>query len=387
MIRLPFAGNVLPQNRMNNPLYKTYTGFLPRPNDDPLSPNLEPLNNYKAFQEPGHVHNKLYGNRVDYNHSDKHRFFFRWSWFHFVEKNGGWLYETFPGLQDDFKTRENTSGTLDWTYTADARTVLNFQAGGTDFLESLPKPINAQYKPSGVGLPAYMDQKCANDCALPIVDFAGYTSLGKPLANPVHWRQLNGKVNLTRVMGAHTLRAGFDTRQHFRSNRAPGAAAGQFGFSNLYTRRADDTSVYPAGDLGLSWAAFALGIPSSMVVDTNDDYAAHNPYHSWYVQNAWRVTRKPDSQLWASLRVGRRHHRALQPDDHYLRSGRPVADLGRRTGSLRRHGRWPKYPPALRRARRLELCAEPMARRELCSTARTCGCPACLRPGSSASTR
>jgi len=291
MIRLPFAGNVLPRNRMNNPLYQAYTGFLPRPNDDPLFPNLEPFNNYKAFQEPGHVHNKLFGNRIDYNHSDKHRFFGRWSWFHFIEKNGGWLYETFPGLQDDFKTRENLSATFDWTYAASARTVLNAQVGGTDFLESLPKPINAQYKPSSVGLPAYMDQKCGNDCALPIVDFTGYTSLGKPLANPVHWRQLSGKVNLTHIMGAHSLRAGFETRQHFRSNRAPGAAAGQFGFSNLYTRRADDTSVYPAGDLGLSWAAFALGIPSSMVVDTNDDYAAHNPYHSWYVQNSWRVNR------------------------------------------------------------------------------------------------
>ena len=38
-------------------------------------------------------------------------------------------------------------------------------------------------------------------------------------------------------------------------------------YTNLYTRAADDTTVYPAGNLGLSLAAFMLGLPQSFSID------------------------------------------------------------------------------------------------------------------------
>ena len=98
-------------------------------------------------------------------------------------------------------------------------------------------------------------------------------------------------VNVTRIQGTHTLSTGYNTRLHYHTKRNPGAAAGQFGFTNDFTRKADDTSVSPAGTLGLSWAAFMMGIPSSITVNSNADYAIYNPYHAVYVQDGWRITR------------------------------------------------------------------------------------------------
>ncbi len=96
---------------------------------------------------------------------------------------------------------------------------------------------------------------------------------------------------MTRVIGEHTLRFGADIRQAFRTSRDPGNSAGSFSFTNAYTRKNDDTSVAPAGDLGLSWAAFALGIPTTASIAVNDTLAAANHYYAAYVAETWRATR------------------------------------------------------------------------------------------------
>ena len=43
------------------------------------SANQEPLNNYRTAGDPDPITNQIFGTRLDYNLSDKHRFFFRFS--------------------------------------------------------------------------------------------------------------------------------------------------------------------------------------------------------------------------------------------------------------------------------------------------------------------
>jgi hypothetical protein len=113
--------------------------------------------------------------------------------------------------------------------------------------------------------------------------------LGGPTA--LYTRAIQEALNVTQVLGQHTLRFGVDIRQSFKTNTDPGQASGGFAFNNAYTRKNDDTAVAPAGDLGLSWAAFMMGIPSSVSVAQNDSYATASPYYAGYVQESWRVTR------------------------------------------------------------------------------------------------
>jgi hypothetical protein len=62
-------------------------------------------------------------------------------------------------------------------------------------------------------------------------------------------------------------------------------------FTNEFTRAADDTTVYPAQNLGLSWAAFMMGIPSEFEIDDNVTPDLQSPYYSVFGQDTWRAGR------------------------------------------------------------------------------------------------
>src|SRR5215471_18027483 len=73
-LRTPFPGNIVPQARMINPLYAAYVKLLPKPNT-PTPAGVEPFNNLKTQGDPDPITNSIWFNRIDYNMSEKHRFF------------------------------------------------------------------------------------------------------------------------------------------------------------------------------------------------------------------------------------------------------------------------------------------------------------------------
>jgi hypothetical protein len=86
------------------------------------------------------------------------------------------------------------------------------------------------------------------------------------------------------------MRFGTDIRRHSRTGFNPGASQGLFVFDNTYTRRYSDNSLYTPGTLGLNWAAFMLGIPTTSTINTPVDYSTVSPYYSGFFQEAWRAT-------------------------------------------------------------------------------------------------
>ncbi len=75
------------------------------------------------------------------------------------------------------------------------------------------------------------------------------------------------------------------------------------------------TASRPAASVGLDWAAFILGMPNEMVVDTNDTYALFSPYYSGFAQDTWRVNRNLTLTLGLRLEYERgateRYDRAI----------------------------------------------------------------------------
>ena len=75
-------------------------------------------------------------------------------------------------------------------------------------------------------------------------------------------------------------------------------------------------------DVGLGWAAFILGMPTTMSVDTNDTYALMSPYYAWYGQDTWRVTRNLTLTLGLRMEYERgateRYNRAISYFDPNL---------------------------------------------------------------------
>ncbi len=299
-IRDPFPGNVLPASRANNPAYNAYVKLLPTPNNDPSDPRREPVNNYVAVATPLNFQYAAFANRVDYQHSAEHRFFGRWSWNDYNEDRGDWTYESARGLHTSGLSRHNIGATVDWVWTVSANTVLDFAVAGNSFRDGNKITVPFQFKPSDVGLPGYIDAKAGPNVILPQMNFTGYQTIGRAVPTFTNYRMLTAKVDVSHVRGKHTLRAGFDARQHFRTGGGGGNTSGVFTFNNLYVRRNDDTFT-PAGDLGLSWAAFMLGIPSGISLATNDTFATHTPYYAGYVQDNWRLTKRLSLNLGLRL--------------------------------------------------------------------------------------
>ena len=296
-IRDPFPGNIIPRDRIRNPMYAFYTERMPLPYNDPTDPRSDPVNNYLASGMPNNVDYRSWNNRIDYYASDKHRFFFRWLKSNFVEDAQDYTYQTEPGLMAWDEKRPTLSGAADWTYAMSATTVLNASVDATRFLVQNQRLGTRKYKPTDVGLPAYLDQKCGDGCVLPRVIWPGMTAwsgdmvLSTAVDPGPQGRQQSLKFNASHVRNAHSLRAGIDFRQHYRTQiQNGGFTSGNFTFANTYVRK-DEDGFTPAATLGLTWAAFMLGIPSGMSIDTNDTFALMNPYYAWYAQDTWRVTR------------------------------------------------------------------------------------------------
>jgi hypothetical protein len=127
---------------------------------------------------------------------------------------------------------------------------------------------------------------------LPVVSIAGYQQLGKNAAEGYDTQNLQFTANMTHVRASHTLKFGTDMRRHSRTGFLPGASQGSYRFDSTYTRRYSDTALLTPGDLGLSWAAFMLGIPTTSTLNTPVDYATSSPYYSMFAQEAWRASSK-----------------------------------------------------------------------------------------------
>jgi Carboxypeptidase regulatory-like domain len=300
VIRDPFPNNRIPADRIVNPLYKLYTGFLPSPNTNPTASNQQPINNFYDTAQPDPLRSHVFGVRLDYNHSDRNRFFGRVSGSHFTEGAGDWTYESAPGLHALSRVRKTWAGTGNWTR-VQGDTVIDGQIGVNRFLETDQRLGLKEYTPGSIGLPAYMDEFCkargdfggVTACQLPRIGFGGTTSafyqvLGDNSGTFDQGTHYQGQLNVSQVRGSHTLRGGGDYRRHERFRNFPGNASGNFTFDNTYTRLADDTT--GAANLGLNWAAFMLGIPTRVEAEMTASSLASNHWFGTFFQDTWRVS-------------------------------------------------------------------------------------------------
>lgn len=312
-IRTMFPNNVIPRSRMVNPAYNRIRDFYPLPNVA-IPSGLDPVNNYLASQTPYNWDYYAYSNRVDYNLSDKWRMFGRWSINNFgPEDRGDWTYETARGMNLNGLVRNNKGGNVDVIYTQSPTTFWNLNVAMNQFREGNVRPFPESFKPSEIGLPSYLDQKAGALTMLPQMNVTGMSTISPGGVGVfTRTRIMTAKLEMTHIRGKHTLRAAFDNRNMFRAGGGGGNTSGNFVFNNQWTRRNDDGNT-PAANLSHGWAAFALGIPASMAIATNDTFAMHNPYYGWFIQDTWRVTPK------LTLNLGLRNEYERGPTERYDR--------------------------------------------------------------------
>jgi hypothetical protein len=292
VVRDPFPNNQVP---ILNPLYKFYLPLFPLPNNPAGIVNAEGQNNYLASQTPFNWDYSAFSNRIDWNFSHRHRSFVRWSYNHFLEDRSDWTYETARGLHTNGLVRKNIGATIDHVFLQSSTMIWNVSLAYNRFTEgNVRSAIQRSLSPASVGLPAYLQERAQkNGCTLlPRLEFStgSYTDMGVTCGGFTNYSIGTLRGELTKLWGTHSVKTGVDLRRHYRSNIPGGNTSGQFSFRNSFVRERDNTTT--AGLMGLEWAAFMLGVPSSVSIDSSASYSLTNPYYAGYVQDDWRVTGK-----------------------------------------------------------------------------------------------
>jgi hypothetical protein len=167
--------------------------------------------------------------------------------------------------------------------------VLDVGASYTRFIEGNRRPAQTAFSPTDVGLPGYLDQKAGDFTVLPRVEIAGFETIGGTYP-AINTRGSTGEVSLamSTFRGDHSFRYGWQERLYTFTSAGPGYSSGRFIFDNTFTKAADNTTT--AGDLGLSFAAFRMGLPSTSTIDTNDSGYWSTHARALYVHDDWRLT-------------------------------------------------------------------------------------------------
>src|SRR5262245_48154909 len=347
--RTPFPNNQVP---ILNPMYKFYEALYPHANNVPGVVSAEGRNNYLASATPFNWDYKAFTNRIDLQLTPKQRMFGKWSYSNFnPEDRNDWTYETARGLQQNGLVRKNIGLTFDHVYNFNSTTIFNWSVAWNRFIEgSASNAVQTSFPPSKVGLPSYIDQKAGPFIHLPNLDFSDNSYSEFTRGYPGFGRYSVGTVRgeLSKYLGTHGLRFGVDLRQTWRATNGPGNSSGQFTYNNAWLRQAPNPT--NAQIIGLEWAAFMLGVPSSVSISTNDDLYLWNKFYSGYVQDDWKLSRRLTINLGLRYELEggfrERFNRGLTGFD--LEAHLPISQAAQEA-----YGRLPASILALRPARHL----------------------------------
>ena len=298
-IRDPFPNNMIPANRIVNPLYSLYRSMVPKPNQNFVENRTTPAANYYQGGQPDSPVSHLYAARLDTNLSTADRMFVRFSGNTFLEGVNDWTYEVpeFAGLHSFDRSRYNWAIVGNWTHTT-GRTVFDTQFASNRFFQGDLRKRLHDYKPADVGFPTYLNEFCAaqGDCMLPQVTIGtganAYQGISGPRSSDDTATNYQGTLNLTRIASRHTLRGGVDVRLAQRQRGPGGNPSSLSTYTNEFTRQASDTAQLTPSNLGLTLAAFMLGIPSTVTATIQPEINLRNHYLAAFGQDSWRLGEK-----------------------------------------------------------------------------------------------
>lgn len=312
VVRDPFPGNIIPGSLIN-PVARNVLSFFPSPNQ---AGNALGQNNYIVSNPRTDLYNTI-STRVDHNFNQNHRLFVRYSYGKREQITEG--IGTVNGVNQSGTTsfRTNHSAVADHVATLTPTTILNLRAsfarfgnGGVLASEGVFNAASLGFSPRTAGFFG------ADGEHFPRFEVAGYAPLGNQLTQNQFFYTYAAQPTLTKTIGNHNVRAGYDFRL-YKWNLAPARfGAGRYIFNADFARQ---SSTSPSLPVGQSLASFLLGLPTGGQIDRNAFRSNEQPYHGLFVQDDWKVT--PNLTLNLGLRyeyegaVSERYNRNIRGFD------------------------------------------------------------------------
>lgn len=288
LVRDPFPGNVIPLNRQD-PAGRALLQFFPaanRPGD------ASGRNNYAATST------------LD-DRADQQTFKLDHSFTDWYKASGTYLrYGSREPVADYYKNIANPGGSLLFRnvdalaanniFTLNDTSVLSVRYGYNTFDDNV-NTISAGFDPTQLGfVPGYVSQIAFKK--FPAIGTGGaYGSpsqgaLGSAAPNQRRWYSHNFLTSLSKLMGRHNLKTGFDYRKLSLEFYNIGQASGSFTFTRGFTQGPNPNAATTAG--GNELASMLLGAVSSGTTQLVTPLSVYVNYFGGYVQDDFRLSQR-----------------------------------------------------------------------------------------------
>lgn len=293
--RLPFPGNVIPASRID-PLAKQVMAGLWQPNNP--GDGITGANNFKGQLYDIYPYYNFM-DRVDYNITDKIRFFARYNYLHTTETTSDYTGSgsAMRYFQGSARNAQNAAGDIVWTM--NSSTVLNVRTsyqGINDSFQNTPTeigekglaalwPNNPWYQPYLANLP----QIYFPNLNVTSSNGTGGGIFSTSIAN--YWYQTPETytiaARLSKTLGRHYLKFGGEFRREIVDAARPA-------FAQFYFDAGTTADTYLAPNTALSgngWASFLLGaMNGSSNVQTIPIQHPRISYSAFYIQDDFKLS-------------------------------------------------------------------------------------------------
>jgi len=311
--RDPFAGNLMPKDRIN-PIAKNILGYFPAPNIHTAGDDYT-VNNYFFSGHDALDKDRFYNLviKFDQQFGSRHHLFFR----HGSNDRTQMAFDNSnaivgPGARGSLpEKRINDAYVLDWVGVVTPTTVANVRISFARYLDQDRGDQNLGFDMSKLGFPASLVGQLPGGPFFGVYAISDYQTLGQYPTGTIT-NSVSFAPNLSRTQGSHSLKAGADMRWIQYITTSLGNPL------NLGTNRTATQRDYNRGDglSGNSAASFLLGTLSSGSSDLNLLPTYLYRYYAPWVQDDWRVSKR------LTLNLGLRWDFNIPANERYNRMNR-----------------------------------------------------------------
>ncbi len=282
--RTPFQGNQIPPGRIS-PIAREALKYIPLPNTPADS---QGRNNF-FLSNPRTDDFYSISTRVDHRLTDKQQIFVRYTRNDRTESRGA-AFGSVNGVTPigNFLVRKNDGVTYDHVYTRSNATLLNLRVGWQRFQEPNIRQHEGVFDPASLGFSPATASFFQGARYFPAFDLDNFTDVGQNIGATTIHTIYSFQPTVTKIMGRHSLRAGWDLRLYHETNSEAGAAAGNYQFRGNFTRQSSG-----GADLfGQDVAALLLGQPTGGSIARNAARVNDTWFNGVFVQDDWRLSSK-----------------------------------------------------------------------------------------------
>jgi hypothetical protein len=286
VVRQPFQGNIISPGSINSIAQKAFS-YYPEPN---VSADATGQNNF-FYANPRNDTFNSESVRVDHTISARQRLFVRYTRNDRREARSA-VFGTVNGIipTGNYLYRKNDGITVDDTFTQSSTALWDIRAGWQRFQEPNIKQHQGIFDPATLGFSPSVLALFGGARYFPSFTFNTISGIGDNLAADTTHSIYSFQPTYTRLMGNHSLRAGYDLRLYHEFGSNLGRQAGEYTNSNssAFTRQQDNSGP----QLWLDVADFLMGYPTGGSIEINGTRLNDTWYNAGFVQDDWKASRK-----------------------------------------------------------------------------------------------